>query len=358
MEGGTEGGDVAGARMKDVAARAGVSIKTVSNVVRGAAKVAEPTRLRVERAIAELDYRPHASARHLRTGRSGIIALAFPELVAPYFAELAAEVVVAAKEHGYTVLIEDTGGDPDEELRIASGLTDSLIDGVLLSPLRLDQARLAALEQTVPLVLLGERSYDIAADHVLIDNAAAAREATEHLLALGRRRIAVIGHQTDPPFATSAQRMHGYFTALHAAGVPYDPRLAPPVRSFGRAEGAEAMSRLLDLDHRPDAVFCFSDLLASGALRVAHERHVEVPHDMAVVGFDDLEESRYAVPSLTTVSPDKREIARMAVAALLDRMSDEPATRPTTLTAGHRLVVRESSAGRPCTPAGPGTGDA
>lgn len=141
---------MAGARLKDVAERAGVSIKTVSNVVRGEIRVAEQTRERVLRAIAELDYQPNASARHLRTGRSGIIALAVPELVAPYFAELAAEVIAAAKKRGCTVLIEDTGGDPAEELRIACGLSDPLIDGVLLSPLSLDEAMLATRERRVP----------------------------------------------------------------------------------------------------------------------------------------------------------------------------------------------------------------
>src|SRR4051812_20675378 len=108
-----------GARLKDVAARAGVSIKTVSNVVRGQARVAEHTRQRVLRAVAELDYRPNASARQLRTGRSGVIGLAVPELVQPYFAELAAAVIGAARTHGVSVLIEETGGDPETELRVA-----------------------------------------------------------------------------------------------------------------------------------------------------------------------------------------------------------------------------------------------
>ncbi|MER5256963.1 LacI family DNA-binding transcriptional regulator [Streptomyces sp. NPDC002855] len=334
---------MAGTRLKDVAERAGVSIKTVSNVVRGETKVADRTRERVLRAIADLDYQPNASARHLRTGRSGIIALAVPELVAPYFAELAAQVIAAAKKRGCTVLIEDTGGSADEELRIACGLSDPLIDGVLLSPLRLDEQVLAARERRVPLVLLGEQSYEIPADHVLIDNSAAAREATDHLLSLGRRRIAVIGQPSGPAHATTVQRMHGYLTALHAARVPHDPQLAPDTRAFTRAEGASAMRALLALGDPPDAVFCFNDLLASGALRVAHEHGLRVPQDLAVVGFDDVEESRYSVPSLTTVSPDKRGIAELAVDALLRRIDAGAMAPHTRLTADYELVVREST---------------
>ncbi|MFJ8467497.1 LacI family DNA-binding transcriptional regulator [Streptomyces swartbergensis] len=335
-------GDV---RLKDVAEHAGVSIKTVSNVVRGEPHVAEATRQRVLRSIKELGYRPNPAARHLRTGRSGIMALAVPDLVAPYFAELAAAVIAAAKARSYTVLIEDTGGDPDEELRIASGLGSSLIDGVLLSPLDLDQAALASRPRRVPLVLLGERDYELPVDHVLIDNVAAAREATAHLLALGHRRVAVIGAQRGTASATAHQRVRGYQEALYQAGVPYDPALTSEVAAYRLADGARAMHALLDLPQPPQAVFCCNDLLAVGAVRAAADRGLVVPRDLAVVGFDDVEVTRYSVPSLTTVAPDKAGLARLAVDALLRRVGAGAEDGPAVLYAGHRLVVRESSGG-------------
>ncbi|WP_405009037.1 LacI family DNA-binding transcriptional regulator [Kitasatospora sp. NBC_01539] len=329
-------------RLKDVAEHAGVSIKTVSNVVRGEVAVAPSTRERVMRSVSELGYRPNASARHLRTGRSGIVALALPELSAPYFAELSAAVIAAAKARGCTVLIDETGGDPAEELRIASGLGEPLIDGVLLSPLNLDQAALLGRSRRVPLVLLGEREYDLAADHVLIDNVAAAREVTAHLLALGRRRVAAVGNQRGIAAATAHQRMRGYQEALYAAGVPFDPALAPYVTAYHRADGAHAMRALLDLPEPPDAVFCFNDLLAAGALRTAADRGVAVPGRIAVAGFDDVEEAQYSVPSLTSIAPDKHELAGLAVDALLRRIGGD--TSPAQVRhAGHRLVVREST---------------
>ncbi|GGO57030.1 LacI family transcriptional regulator [Streptomyces daqingensis] len=330
-------------RLKDVAERAGVSIKTVSNVVRGNARVSEPTRQRVLKAIAELDYRPNASARHLRTGRSGVIALAVPELVQPYFAELAAAVIAAARERDVSVLIEDTGGDPAAELRVACGMSDPLIDGVLLSPQRLDQATLARRERRVPLVLLGERDYEVPADHVLIDNVMAAQEATAYLLACGRRRIAAVGFQADPLFTTSQQRARGYVKALESAGLRHEPELTPYVPAFTRADGMTAMRSLLALREPPDAVFCFSDLLASGVVRAAYDAGREVPGDIAVIGFDDVEETRYCVPSLSTVAPDKTQLANLAVEALLARVAGDPEAPHTTLHAPHRLVTREST---------------
>jgi DNA-binding LacI/PurR family transcriptional regulator len=332
-----------GARLKDVAERAGVSIKTVSNVVRGNVRVAEPTRQRVLSAIAELDYRPHASARHLRTGRSGVIALAVPELIQPYFAELATAVINAAREHDVSVLIEDTGGNPAAELRVACGLSDPLIDGVLLSPQRLDQATLARRERRVPLVLLGERDYEVPADHVLIDNVLAAQEATVHLIAGGCRRIAAVGFQADPLYTTSQQRARGYLKALESAGLPHEPELTPLVPAFTRTDGMTAMRSLLALREPPDAVFCFSDLLASGVVRAAHDAGRSVPGDIAVIGFDDVEETRFSVPSLSTVAPDKPQLAQLAVKALLARIAGDPEAPHSTLYAPYRLVAREST---------------
>lgn len=330
-------------RLKDVAQAAGVSVKTVSNVVNGFEHVAEETRQRVQQAIDALGYQPNVMARRLRSGRSGVLALAFPELPSPYFAELAVEVIAAARRHGCTVLMEDTAGDPGAELRIASGLGDPMIDGVILSPLGLDQTELAARERPIPLVLLGEADFGLVCDHVHIDNISAARAATRHLIDEGYRRIAAIGWQDPAPRATAQQRLLGYSQALGAAGLPVDSALFPPVEAYFRPDGARAMRELLALPEPPEAVFCFNDLMALGALRAAHEAGLRVPRDIALVGFDDVEEAEYAIPALTTVAPDKTGIAEAAVDALLHRITHGHTEPGRLIQPGHRLVVRESS---------------
>lgn len=329
--------------LKDVAARAGVSIKTVSNVVNGYVHVAPDTRARVQDAIDALGYKPNVAARQLRSGRSGVIALALPELQSPYFAEVAGLIVQAAELRSWTVLIDQTDGQADRERNLVAGLRRHAIDGLIFSPLALAGEELAGGGDT-PMVLLGERIWHGPADHVAIDNTAAAADATRHLAGLGRRRIAAIGAQDRPSAATAHQRLAGYHQALAEAGLPAEPMLVAEVDSFHRADGAAAMTRLLDLPEPPDAVFAFNDLLALGAIRALLTRGLRVPQDVAVAGFDDIEDGRFSTPTLTTIAPDTAMIARLAVDLLAERLEEAPEP-PREVRVGHRLIIRESTGG-------------
>jgi DNA-binding LacI/PurR family transcriptional regulator len=332
-------------RMKEVATRAGVSVKTVSNVVNGYVHVAPTTRERVQRAIDEMGYRPNLTARSLRSGRTGIIAVALPRLDEPYFAELASAVIAVADDRGCTVLVDQTDGLRERELLAVAGIRPDLIDGLILSPLALGADELV-VEGATPLVLLGERISDTSFDHVAIDNVAAARTATEHLLSLGRTRLAAVGAMEAVSAQTARLRLEGFTSALRAAGRTPAPGHVQEVGAFRREDGAAAMDRLLDLPEPPDAVYCFSDLLALGALRALHSRGVRVPEDVAVIGTDDIAESRFSTPSLSTVVQDRVEIATLAVDALLQRLSGDGAEPPRELTSGFSLCVRESTAAR------------
>lgn len=338
--------------LKDVAARAGVSIKTVSNVVNGYVHVSPETRARVQQAIDALGYIPNVAARQLRSGRSGVIALAVPELQTPYFAELAGLIVQAAERRSWTVLIDQTDGHEDRERNLVAGLRRHAIDGLIFSPLALAGEELASTGDT-PMVLLGERVWHGPADHVAIDNTAAAADATAHLAALGRRWIAAIGAQSPASAVTAHQRLAGYRSALAEAGLPEDPALIAEVDGFHRADGAAAMRRLLDGPVRPDAVFCFNDVLALGAVRALLERGLSVPQDVAVIGFDDIEDGRFSTPTLSTIAPDTAGIARLAVDLLAERLGetragagDDPAGPPRELKVDYRLIPRESTLGR------------
>lgn len=330
-------------RLKDVAQRAGVSVKTVSNVVNGYVHVSPQTRARVEKALAELNYRPNLSARNLRKGRTGVIALAVPELDLPYFAELTRHVVNAAARHGWTVLVDQTGGSREQERIVAAGIRDHLIDGLVFSPLALTADDLETLAEGTPMVLLGERVRHGPADHVVIDNVEASRRMVRHLTAQGRRRIAAIGAQRTAEGVSARLRLQGYRAALEAAGLPYHEHLVAPAASWHRADGASAMRTLLGSGARPDAVFCFNDTLALGAIRALHEAGLRVPQDVAVAGFDDIEDGRFSIPTLTTVAPDKEQIAQLAVELLAELINGDREATAREVTASYRLELRESA---------------
>ena len=332
--------------LHDVAKAAGVSFKTVSNVVNDHPHVSEATRVRVQAAIDELKYQPNVSARHLRSGRSGVIGLAVPELSLAYFAQLADEVIQAADKRGLVVLIEQTGGDRERELEVLRSPRRQLTDGLLFSPLGLgiDDAALVAIDS--PLVLLGERIFRGPADHVTMRNVEAAQAATEHLIGLGRRRIAVLGAHEGEVIGSAGLRYTGYRQALDAAGIPYDESLVAHVGLWHRANGAEGMKRLLEAGVKFDGLFAMSDELALGAMRMLQEAGFAIPSDVAVVGFDDIDEGKYSIPSLSTIDPGRREIAETAVEVLMDRIREKGKAQlePKELLSAFRLVVRESSA--------------
>jgi DNA-binding LacI/PurR family transcriptional regulator len=339
--------DALAATLKDVANRAGVSVKTVSNVVHGYAHVSVELRQRVERTIAELNYLPNVAARNLRTGRSGIIALALPELDAPYFGELASLIVRAAEERSWTVLIDQTDGVRERELLVAAGIREQLIDGVIFSPRALGAAELAERVQVdrTPTVLLGERIRGGLADHVAVDNVAAAQTAVHHLADLGRRRIGVIGVDRTESSPAAHLRFEGYRAGLRSRDMAIDRDLIVPTAELHRADGAEAISHLIGLAKPPDAVFCFNDLVALGAMRTLLEHGVRIPDDIAVVGFDDIEDGRFSSPTLTTISPDKQQIAKLAVSLLLERLDGRSTAPAREVRASYRLIPRESTLG-------------
>ncbi len=329
--------------MHDVAARAGVSIKTVSNVVNGYPHIRPQTRERVEEAIAALGYQLNVSARNLRQGRTGMIGLAIPELRVPYFAELADSVMRAAERRGLVLLIEQTGPSGAHEAEVLRSPRRTMTDGLLFSPVTMDPANHPELEVDYPLVLLGERVFDAGFDHVTMANVEAARAATEHLAARGCRHIAVVGVHPGEAMGSAALRYEGYRQGLAAAGLELDPRRAGVADRWVRSTGARAMEQVLDSGVPVDGVFAMNDALALGALRVLHARGLRVPEDVAVIGFDDIDDTRYSEPPLSSIAPGREQIAEQAVDLLLERISGA-AVPPRQVVADFEVVERESTA--------------
>lgn len=329
------------ATVKDVAARAGVSPKTVSNVVNGLIPVSEHTRNKVETAIVELDYVPNLSARGLRNGRTGVIALALPDLGTPYSAELTHHIVQVAHEQGWSVQLEETGLDPEREFDLVSKARANLIDGLILNPVALDESAIRVGGNLPPMVLLGEVDQN-QVDHVGIDNMGAAREMTLALAQGGRRRIAILGATENHRTATARIRTLGYRQALAEMGIERDSRLEIPCDLWTPDGSARALRHFLANNDSPDAIFCFTDSLAVGALSVLAEAGHQVPGDILVAGFDDVDHGRFAVPALTTISFDKRALAENVIKLLTSRMADKR-REPAFVTLPYRLVARAST---------------
>jgi DNA-binding LacI/PurR family transcriptional regulator len=329
-------------RLKDVALHAGVSVKTVSNVVNDQPHVSTGMRERVQASITALGYRPNLAARQLKHGRGGFLTLAVPELGSPYFSELAARLSAEATRRGYLFLLDITGADVEEERLVLAGMRPHMVDGVIFSPLVLPAEEIAARTVDVPLVLLGERRTPHQFDHVAVDSVAASRAMGEHLLDCGRQRLAAIGREHRE--GTASVRLRGFSQALDEAGIELPPERVVKVAGFGRDEGHRAMQGLLSLppDRRPDAVFAFNDLMAVGAMRACHEAGARVPHDIAVAGFDDIPEGRFHTPSLTTITPDLDALTTQVLDLLVARIqgSTAPPQHPMVPWA---LTVREST---------------
>ncbi|MGK9147123.1 LacI family transcriptional regulator [Plantibacter flavus] len=330
--------------MQDVASLAKVSVKTVSNVLADYEHVSEKMRERVLAAVAELNYEINVSARNLRTGRTQVIGLAVPELSQAYFAELADAVIRAAQERNYTVLIEQTTtGGPDEIATVAA-MRRHAIDGVIFSPFALEAGDLGSLDVDFPVVVLADRDAGSPADHVTMSNREAIKATTNHLIDSGRSRIAVIGANPHDPIGTAAMRFRGYADALGEHGRQVDDALVCSVPLWHRADGAAAIEALIEQGTPFDAVVCFNDALALGAMASLQRLGRRVPEDVAVVGFDDIEDSRFSTPTLTTISPGREATARTAVDSLVRRI-EQPELRgePVDTAIDFQLVVRNSS---------------
>lgn len=334
------------ATMADVARHAGVSVKTVSNVLSGYPHVREATRERVRASVDALGYEINVTAKIFRSGRSGVVGLAVPELGQPYFGELADEILAAARRHDLQVLIEPTGFTREGELAALRIPRRGLVDGLIFSPAALVQDDAHLLDDLgYPLVLLGEQMFSPSVDHVTMRNIDGARAATDLLLDVGRRRIAVIGMLHAETAGSAWLRYTGYQQALEARGIEVDTRLLGwSDEAWHRANGARAMANVLDTGVQVDGVVAFNDALAVGAMYELQVRGLSIPGDVGVVGFDDIEDSRFSVPTLTTVDPGRREIASVAVDILRRRLREATGEgAPVLYLAGMRVVEREST---------------
>lgn len=329
----------------DVARLAGVSTATVSRSLSAPTVVSEETRARVADAVAQTGYIANSAAQTLRRRRADAVLVAVPDLGNTFFAELISGIEAVARKHGVAVLVSDVPRGGRAGMRLAQQLDAGRADGALLlhgallpgagAPGR--EWRLVTVAEELP---EHEGGGPPTVSHVGIDNAAAAAEATAHLIGLGHHRIV---HVTGPQETIlTRQRLAGYEAAMASAGLAGAARVVPG--DFTIASGHHAARTLIRTGTLPDAVFCANDEMAIGVINGLASAGLSVPEDVSVMGFDDIAFAAWSNPPLTTIRQPRREIGGLAMSELLRQIEGKPVAPPVHVA--YELVERQSTRGR------------
>jgi LacI family transcriptional regulator len=327
--------------LRDVAVYAGVSVTTVSNVVRDWPYVSKATRLKVQHAIHELGYSPHPIAQGLRTGQTLVIGFVVPDLSNPYFASMVSVAEDVAQERGYSMLVFNTHEDEAREAECVRRATNRWVDGLLLAGVANAEHTADMLhDMHVPIVTIDRIPLGFTGPACRLDNFLGAQLATQHLFELEHRRIA---HLAGPPGARPAiERRDGYLHTLDAHDLSYQRVIHDDV-VWGCDEGYQAMRQILADDVLPTAVFASNDRMAIGAAHAIHEYGLNVPGDISLVGVDDLDVSQHMNPPLTTVRQPISAMARAGIDLLLKLLHDE-VPQDTQVMLKPELIIRQSTA--------------
>lgn len=332
--------------LKDVARHAGVSYQTVSKVIRSEIQVSPEVRARIHNAVEALDYSPNAAAQHLRTQSSRLIGYSWQpdqhNSLSFALQQFQHSVVEAAEDLGYHVLLFPQRPNRDLHATYAELVQTGRVDGFILSSVEYDDERIRIIESLgVPVVCFGRAGEAMSSPYVDVDGQRGITLAVQHLVGLGHRRIAAVAWPESSRVGT--ERLLGYYDAMHEAGLPVDE--AWVMRGTGESTfGYSAAQRLLDLPprRRPTAIVTVFDLIAVGVMRAIEERGLQVGHDIAVTGFDDVPYLHYLKPGLTTLRQPIDKVGHQVVDLLVGALKAEPPTRRDILLPP-ALVVRQST---------------
>jgi LacI family transcriptional regulator len=331
-------------RLKDIADELKLSVVTVSKVLRHHPDIGAETRERVLQRMKELNYRPNLAARALVTGRTYAMGLIVPDLVHPFFGQVAKALSGVLRAKGYSLVLSSSDDDAGLEQQEMDHLLARRVDVLVIASAQHSAESIRRVqEQKTPLVLIDRRFEGLQAHFVGVDDVEAGRLATEHLLEVGCRHIAHIGG--PPDVSTAAGRARGYRDVLAQHGLKERPQyvvMREHGDDAGDRSGYGAMKRLLELKPRPDGVFCYNDPTAMGAMKAALEAGLDVPNDLAIVGCGNVTYADFMRVPLTSIDQQSAEIGIRA-AKLALKILEHPPSRPKEIVLQPTLVVRAST---------------
>jgi len=330
--------------MKDIAEDLGLSVVTVSKVLRDHPDIPEQTRKRVLKRVKELDYQPNVLARSLVTGRSYLVGLIVPDLLHPFFAQVAKALSTAIRQKGYSLIVSSSEEDAEWERSEIRQLLGRRLDALVIASTDASPEQFERMQRKRELFVLIDRNFPgIAANFVGVDDEAAGRIATEHLLDIGCRHVAHIRGRDN---STGMGRFEGYRKALAKRSLPVKDDYVVSrsrVDNNSMEQGAEAMRLLLRRNPRPDGVFCYNDPLAMGALNAIIEAHLRVPEDIAVIGCGNLLYDDCLRVGLSSIDQRSTQIGELAAEILLSLIESKKMPKVRQCILEPALVIRPST---------------
>ncbi|SJZ64545.1 LacI family DNA-binding transcriptional regulator [Anaerorhabdus furcosa] len=328
-------------KISDVSKLAGVSVATVSRVINNTCFVNPETKEKVLKAVEELAYEPNLSARNLRRNTSGAILVIAPNMTNPYYSNIIKGISETARKYDCSTFVCSTDGDKEQELELLKILDNRRADAAIILATNIDNDEILPYVKKYPVVFCSEYNPALNIDRVSIDNYQAAVEATEYLIGLGHRNVGMMSSEND--YISTELRKQGFLDACKKHGIKNaEKNIVYASKDYSFSSARSLAKKIFSKKNHIDALFCISDILALGAIYGARECKLEVPEDVSILGFDNLEYSEMMVPQISTVNQPCYKLGEAAMERIQDKLNN-PESEPKVEILKHRLVVRGST---------------
>lgn len=324
--------------IKDVAKYAGVSVATISRVLNEPDKVSEDTKTKVLKAIEETGYQQNLFGKHLRCKKTNIILVMLTSVVNSFCAKIVNSIDNEAKKHGYSIMICATNDDPKTEERYLNYVKNRFVDGMIVINSTMNQEQMASLSSQFPVIQCSEYADPDTTPYVTINNKQAAKDAVNHLIKNGKKKIMMIGVD-DPNIISAGERLEGYKEALNENNIEFNTKNVL-YSNYGFRNTQKLLKEYFKDAVNIDAIFAISDKMAAAAIGVLQEKGVKVPEDVMIIGFDNTDITYMFNPTISTVAQPHKEMGKTAFKMLLDRMNDQKCKN---YILNHELVIRKST---------------